>query len=85
MHIVNLRKIGGSIMLAVPSALPDELHLVAGATVGLAIEHGTLVVTPRPRPHYTLDELLLQCDASKEISSEDQKWIDAAPVGGELI
>lgn len=85
MHTTNLRKVGGSVMLAVPPALLDVLHLAAGATVGLAVDHGCLVVNPNPRPRYTLDELLAQCDASAEISAEDREWLNAAPVGNELL
>ena len=50
MHTTNLRKVGGSIMLAVPPAFLEQLHLQAGATVGLAVDHGCLVVNPSPRP-----------------------------------
>jgi antitoxin ChpS len=55
MHTTNLRKVGGSIMLAVPPAILDILHLHAGATVGLAVDHGRLVVEPTLRPRYSLD------------------------------
>ncbi|MEW6363357.1 MAG: antitoxin, partial [Acidobacteriota bacterium] len=34
MHITTLRKVGGSIMLAVPPALLDILHLQPSAKVG---------------------------------------------------
>ncbi len=85
MHTTNLRKVGGSIMLAVPPAILDLLHLRAGATVGLAVEHGRLVVEPTPRPRYRLDELLAQCDASAEVSAEDRTWLDSKPVGSELL
>jgi antitoxin ChpS len=85
MHITNLRKVGGSVMLAVPPALLDVLHLSAGAKVGLVVENGRLVVEPEARPRYTLDELLAECDASAEPTSEDRTWIDASPVGGELL
>jgi antitoxin ChpS len=85
MHTTNLRKVGGSIMLAVPPAILDILHLHAGATVGLAVDHGRLVVEPTLRPHYSLDELLAQCDASAEVSAEDQAWLDSKPVGRELL
>ena len=70
MHTTNLRKVGGSIMLAVPPAILDLLHLRAGATVGLAVERGRLVIEPTLRPRYSLDELLAQCDASAEFSAE---------------
>lgn len=85
MHTTNLRKVGGSIMLAVPPAILDLLHLRAGATVGLAVDHGRLVVEPNPRPHYSLDELLAQCDVSAEISEEDRAWLQSRPVGRELL
>lgn len=85
MHTTNLRKVGGSVMLAVPPAFLDQLHLQAGATVGLAIDHGCLVVNPNPQRRYTLDELLAQCDASAEISPEDREWLNARPTGNELL
>jgi antitoxin ChpS len=85
MHTTNLRKVGGSVMLAVPPALLDVLHLAAGAKVGLVVDNGRLVVEPTARPRYTLEELLAQCDASTEISAEDREWLDARPVGDELL
>jgi len=44
MHTTNLRKVGGSVMLAVPPAILDLLQLQAGATVGVTVEGGRLVV-----------------------------------------
>lgn len=85
MHTTNLRRVGGSIMLAVPPSILELLHLHVGATVGLAIDHGRLVVEPTLRPRYSLDELLAQCDASVEISEEDRAWLENKPVGKELL
>lgn len=85
MHTTNLRKVGGSVMLAVPPAFLDQLHLQAGAMVGLAVDHGRLVVDPKPRPRYTLAELLAVSDYSQPQSVEDRQWIDAPSVGGELL
>jgi antitoxin ChpS len=84
MHTTHLRKVGGSVMLAVPRAFLDLLHLEIGATVGLAVEGERLVVQAQPKPRYTLDELLAQCDPDPEITAEDRAWIDAAPSGREL-
>jgi antitoxin ChpS len=84
MHITNLRKVGGSIMLAVPPAILDLLHLQAGATVGLTVDGEHLIIDPKVKPRYTLDELLAQCDSDAPISEEDRAWIDAPPVGREL-
>ncbi len=85
MHTTNLRKVGGSVMLAVPPAFLDQLHLQAGAMVGLAIDHGRLVVEPKPRPRYTLAELLAASDYSQFLSAQDREWIDSPAIGGELI
>ena len=85
MHTTNLRKVGGSVMLAVPPALLDILHLQPGAKVGIAVESGRLVVEPQQRRRYTLDELLAQCDPRGPRATEEQEWLDSKPVGGELI
>ncbi len=85
MHKTNLRKVGGSIMLAVPPALLDILHLQPGAKVDLTVQSGRLIVEPQHRPHYTLDELLAQCNPKAPRSREDHQWLDDKPVGGELI
>jgi len=85
MYTTNLRKVGGSIMLAVPPALLEILHLGPGAKVGLAVQRGRLVVEPQQRPRYTLDELLAQCNPQARCSNEEREWLDGKPVGGELI
>lgn len=85
MHTANLRKVGGSVMVAVPPALLDVLHLSAGATVAMAVDNGRLVIEPQARPRYTLEELLAQCDGAAVVSTEDREWLDGGPVGGELL
>jgi antitoxin ChpS len=85
MYTTNLRKVGGSVMLAVPPALLDILRLQAGAKVGIAVESGRLVVEPQSRHRYTLDELLAQCDPKAPRTEEEQEWLDSKPVGGEII
>ena len=85
MHTTNLRKVGGSVMLAVPPTLLDVLNLRVGAKVDIGIEEGRLVVAPRTRPSYSLEELLAQCDDTAPDDDEDYAWPDAAPVGNELL
>jgi antitoxin ChpS len=85
MHTTILRKVDDSIMLAVPPDFLDQLHLQAGETVGLVIDHGRLVVNPRSRPRYTLAELLAACDVAKPLSTEEREWLDAPLVGDELM
>lgn len=85
MHITNLRRVGGSVMLAVPPAILDLLDMRAGTSVGVTVHDGRLVIEPNPRPHYTMDELLGQCDATAEVAAEDHQWLAAKPVGRELL
>lgn len=84
-HIAILRKVGGSVMLAIPPALLDVAKLKAGRHVAVSLEAGRLVVEPQQRPSYSLDELLAQCDSSAPLSGQDQEWVETAPVGNELI
>jgi len=85
MHTTSLRKVGGSVMLAVPPALLDILGLRPGVKVGMAVESGRLVVEPRQRPRYTLDELLARCDPKAARSQEDREWLDNKPAGAEIL
>ena len=85
MYRTNLRKVGGSVMLAVPPALLDLLQLQAGETVGIEIDSDRLVIAKAPRARYTLEELLAQGDGSVELSQEDRVWLDSEPVGNELL
>lgn len=85
MHTTNLRKVGGSVMMAVPPAFLDILNLRAGAAVAVTIEQNRLVIEAKPRPRYSLEELLTQCDATAPMSTEENEWIQATPVGKELL
>lgn len=44
MHTTTLRKVGGSVMLSVPPALLEQMHLQAGSSVTISLEGGKLVV-----------------------------------------
>jgi antitoxin ChpS len=70
MHTTNLRKVGGSVMLAVPPALLDILKLQPGAKVGITVERGRMVVEPRLRRRYSLKELLARCDPKARRTDE---------------
>ena len=85
MHTTSLRKVGGSVMLAIPPALLNILRLRSGAKVGIAVESGRLVVDPQPRVRYTLEELLAQCDPQAPRSRQDREWRRGKRAGRELI
>lgn len=85
MSITNLRKVGGSIMLAVPPSILSLLNLAPGSTVDLAVEKGRLIIEPIKKPKYTLEELLAQCKPQKKRSQEEEAWLNISPVGKELF
>jgi antitoxin ChpS len=82
---VQLRKVGGSVMLTVPPAILQQLGLGPGATVGIDVEDGRLIIEPAPKRRYSLDELLARCDPSAPRGEEDSVWLGDAPVGSELL
>jgi antitoxin ChpS len=84
MYHTNLRKVGGSVMLAVPPSILDILHLNAGATVGLTVNSGRLVIEPRRKPHYSLDQLLALCNADSPLMSVDREWSEEPALENEM-
>ncbi len=84
MQTTILRKVGGSVMMTLRPALLEQLNFAPGSTVGIEVEGDRLTVKST-RPHYTAEELLAQCDPSAPISDEEREWLDAPPVGREII
>ena len=84
-HAVRHRKVGGSVMLAIPKPMLEALDLAPDAAVGLSIKSGRLVIDPKKRRRYSLDELLAQCKPSAKRSRKDREWTSGRPIGRELI
>ena len=85
MYATNLRKVEGSVMLAIPPVILDAVGLSAGTKVNISIDGDRLVVEQRSRPSYTLDELLAQCNPHLDFSPEEKDWLESAAVGNELL
>lgn len=85
MHTTHLRRVGGSVMLAVPPVLLELLNLSVGNKVDLDVSDGRLIVEPGARPRYSLNELLAQCEDATDVPPEDRAWLDAKPVGKEIL
>lgn len=81
LHVVRLRQVGRSGMLAISPALLGQLELAAKAEVGIEVEMGRLVVAPtRSRPRYSLADLLAECEGEHEVPT-DAEWTG----GGALV
>lgn len=78
----KLRRVGGSIMLAVPPAVLAAMGAHADDAVEMEVTSGRLTVAPKRRKHYTLDELIAQ--AAKP-GRRDKAWVAGKPRGRELI
>jgi len=74
-----------------PERGKQEMHTTTLRKVGgsamLAVKEGCLVVKSTPRLRYTLDKLLAQTEASGAypLPPDEREWMDAPPVGRELI
>jgi antitoxin ChpS len=72
-------------MLAVPPAILEILGLKAGAAVGVSLSGGRLIVEPQRQPRYTLADLLAASDYSQPQHPDERAWVDAPPIGRELL
>ena len=85
-HISKLRKVGGSVMVAIPPALLEVLNMTSASSVSLSVSGETLVITPEnERPVYKLSDLLAQCDFTQPDEPDASGWLSSPPVGRELI
>ena len=62
----TVAKWGNSLAIRIPQNLAREIDVAEGTEVDLAVVDGSLVVKPRKRRRYSLDELV------KEITPENQ-------------
>ncbi len=86
MYPAHLRRVGGSVMLAIPPAILESLNLSSDSQIELLIQEDQLVVRAAKRSQRpSLDELLAQCDVSAEFPSSDANWLSSKPIGREII
>ena len=85
MHITKLRKVGGSVMLAVPPPLLEILRVHSGDEIGISVENNRLIAEPQRRRRYSLDELLAQCHPKAARTHEEREWLGGKPIGRELL
>ena len=87
---VKLRKVGGSVSVAIPPSVLEALSLTVGTEMRVEIDNGRVVLAPAsPRGRIGIAARLAQCDFSKPRGKAEQAEIDAwqgnKPVGREVI
>jgi antitoxin ChpS len=85
MHTTRLRKVGGSVMLAVPPALLEVLGVQSGDRIDILVERGRLIAKPQKPRRYTLDELLSHCRGRATRNKQERNWVSGPSVGDELL
>ena len=81
----SLRKVGGSVMMALSPVFLEELKISSGSMVDVALLEGRLLVSPITKPKYKLTDLLAKCDMKARMPEEDKRWLELAPVGNEIL
>jgi antitoxin ChpS len=87
MDVLTIRKVGGSLMVALPKAAAEQLGLQDKQRIAFEIKKGRIVLDPKVyvRPKYKLADLIAECDADAPIPEEAQEWLDAPSVGSEIV
>jgi antitoxin MazE len=76
-----IRKWGNSLAIRIPAELADKLEITSGTAVEITARNGSIIITPRKRPKYTLRQLLKGCKPGRFHGEQD--W--GPDVGGEVI
>jgi antitoxin ChpS len=87
MEVLTIRKVGGSLMVALPKAAAEQLGLQDKQRIAFEVRKGTIVLDPRAyvRPKYKLADLIAQCDPDAPVPEEAKEWLDAPSVGSEIV
>lgn len=82
----RLRAVGGSVMLAVPRALLDQIRADIGTELDIGVDEGRLVIAPiREKPAYSLDTLLAKCRFDEPLGADEIEWLTNHPAGDEIL
>ncbi|PHM37368.1 AbrB/MazE/SpoVT family DNA-binding domain-containing protein [Xenorhabdus innexi] len=85
MTAVVIRQSGGANIVSIPKAIVKTLNLHTGSKLELSIQDNKIVLTPIEE-ELTLESLLI--GSPKEyftLTDEDKEWLNAKPVGKEVL
>ncbi len=82
---IKIQQWGNSAAIRLPSTVLKQMRLGVGSTLSLDTAGETLVLKPvRPKPKYTLEELMAQCDLNAPEPEDMAGWNAMPPVGREV-
>jgi antitoxin component of MazEF toxin-antitoxin module len=83
---MTIKKWGNSLATRIPKAIVESIDLHLNQEVEIEAVNNRIIITPiKKKKEYTLVELLSQCEPeAMELTKEDQKWLNAEPVGKEV-
>lgn len=83
---LSIKKIGNSSGVILPTALMKSMNLSVGTVLNVETVREKLVLSVKPkRPHYSLADLLAQCDMNAPQDPVIEEWQNIRPVGKEVI
>jgi len=84
--ITTFRKVGGSIMLTVPSQLLELMKVNHGDKCSIDFIDGKLIAEQTRKPRrskYTVSQLAVNTDFTR--TEEDERWFNDSSVGNEMV
>lgn len=81
---IIIKKWGNSTGMVIPGVVVKALNLKTGQSMEAEVKENRLILTPVVRKHYTLEELLAQCDSDAPKISEAEVWGTDNPTGNEV-
>jgi antitoxin component of MazEF toxin-antitoxin module len=87
MEKAQVQDVNGMTVVALPASVLERLHLSVGSEVRLEVKDETLLIaSPSLDAYRRLEALVAGSDPRAfERTAEDEEWLNAAPVGRELI
>jgi antitoxin ChpS len=79
---LSIQKWGNSAAVRLPAALLEHLGISAGDQLEVDIRPDGLILKPA-KPHYSLAELLAQCDAGAPAAKDMEIWDRSSTAGKE--
>ena len=87
-HTVALRKVGGSLVAAVPAEVVKDLGLRADQTLSVAYDGKRMIIEPAKEPEprrYTLRQILKSCNFDLPKTEEELEWEASPHMGRETL